>query len=96
MNEPTTAHNVDAEHLLIKPVYAHRAHAGEPSRLVGFDMNEPTAHNRGKPTAIARIRQRNPYNTIIMIGDGITDLEAVQVRYAPCVGLLHACYKHVM
>eukprot|EP00878_Enallax_costatus_P016906 GHUV01017747.1.p1 GENE.GHUV01017747.1~~GHUV01017747.1.p1 ORF type:complete len:484 (+),score=134.18 GHUV01017747.1:161-1612(+) len=52
---------------------------GEPTRLVGFDMNEPTAHNQGKPTAIARIRQRNPYNTIIMIGDGITDLEAVQV-----------------
>lgn len=55
---------------------------GEPTRLVGFDMNEPTAHNQGKPTAIARIRQRNPYNTIIMIGDGITDLEAVQVWVA--------------
>jgi 2-hydroxy-3-keto-5-methylthiopentenyl-1-phosphate phosphatase len=35
---------------------------------------------RGKPLAISRIRQRNPYNTITMIGDGITDLEAVQVR----------------
>nr|QKY14970.1 glycerol-3-phosphate dehydrogenase (NAD+) (GPDA) [Polytomella parva] len=51
---------------------------GEPSRLVGFDLNEPTAHNRGKPQAIARIRQRNPYNTVVMVGDGITDLEAVQ------------------
>ncbi|KAF6254612.1 HAD-like domain-containing protein [Scenedesmus sp. NREL 46B-D3] len=66
-------------------VYANRMNwqwddeTGEPSRLVGFDTNEPTAHNRGKPTAIARIRQRNPYNTITMIGDGITDLEAVQV-----------------
>ncbi len=28
--------------------------------------------------AIARIRDNNPYNTIVMIGDGITDLEAVQ------------------
>lgn len=52
---------------------------GEPSRLVGFDMSEPTAHNQGKPAAIAKIRQRNPYNTIVMIGDGITDAEAVQV-----------------
>lgn len=52
---------------------------GEPSRLVGFDTNEPTAHNQGKPAAIARIRQRNPYNTVVMVGDGITDLEAVQV-----------------
>jgi hypothetical protein len=34
---------------------------------------------QGKPAAIARIRQRNPYNTVVMIGDGITDLEAVQV-----------------
>lgn len=51
---------------------------GEPTRLVGFDTAEPTAHNRGKPQAIARIRQRNPYNTVVMIGDGITDLEAVQ------------------
>jgi 2-hydroxy-3-keto-5-methylthiopentenyl-1-phosphate phosphatase len=54
-------------------------------------MNEPTAHNRGKPTAIARIRQRNPYNTIIMIGDGITDLEAVQVR-----GLARVCYARAV
>jgi phosphoglycolate phosphatase-like HAD superfamily hydrolase len=35
---------------------------------------------KGKPQAIARIRQRRPYNTIVMVGDGITDLEAVQVR----------------
>lgn len=40
---------------------------------------------RGKPLAISRIRQRNPYNTITMIGDGITDLEAVQV------GVCSAC-----
>ncbi|GLI64296.1 hypothetical protein VaNZ11_007519 [Volvox africanus] len=52
---------------------------GEPTKLVGFDMSEPTAHNQGKPEAIARIRHRNPYNTVVMIGDGITDLEAVQI-----------------
>ncbi|GIL57042.1 hypothetical protein Vafri_12308 [Volvox africanus] len=52
---------------------------GEPTKLVGFDMSEPTAHNQGKPEAIARIRQRNPYKTVVMIGDGITDLEAVQI-----------------
>lgn len=82
----------------------------EPSRLVGFDMSEPTARNQGKPQAIALIRQQNPYNSVrcsacsaaacmlplssrcgldvlpicpslqvVMIGDGITDLEAVQV-----------------
>lgn len=50
----------------------------EPSRLVGFDMSEPTAQNQGKPQAIAKLRAEFPYNTVIMIGDGITDLEAVQ------------------
>lgn len=34
----------------------------------GFDLSEPTAHNQGKPEAIARIREKNPYNTIVMIG----------------------------
>ncbi len=28
--------------------------------------------------AIARIRQNSPYESVVMIGDGITDLEAVQ------------------
>ena len=32
----------------------------------------------GKPEAIRRTREMNPYNTVIMIGDGITDIEAVQ------------------
>ncbi len=37
---------------------------GEPTRLVGFDLAEPTARNQGKPQAIAMIRQRCPYNTV--------------------------------
>lgn len=40
--------------------------------LVGFDLKEPTAHNRGKVEAITKLRQTFPYETIIMIGDGIT------------------------
>lgn len=39
-----------------------------PTKLVGFDLSEPTAHNQGKPQAIAAIRQRYPYKTIVMIG----------------------------
>jgi len=76
-----------AQHLGIpkQNVFANRMlwqwddESGEPTRLVGFDMAEPTAHNQGKPQAIARIRQRFPYTAVVMIGDGITDLEAVQV-----------------
>lgn len=40
--------------------------------LKGFDLKEPTAHNRGKVEAIAKLRQTFPYETIIMVGDGIT------------------------
>jgi hypothetical protein len=36
----------------------------EPSRLVGFDMSEPTARNQGKPQAIAQIREKNSYNSV--------------------------------
>ena len=52
--------------------------AGLPTRLVGFDGREPTGHQGGKPRAIARLRELFPYETIVMVGDGITDLEAVQ------------------
>ncbi|KAG1681299.1 hypothetical protein FOA52_007345 [Chlamydomonas sp. UWO 241] len=51
----------------------------EPTRLVGFDTSEPTSRNQGKPEAILQIRNQFPYNSVVMIGDGITDLEAVQV-----------------
>jgi glycerol-3-phosphate dehydrogenase (NAD+) len=47
-------------------------------RVRGFDPKEPTSHEMGKPEAIRRIRAMNPYNTVVMVGDGITDLEAVQ------------------
>eukprot|EP01134_Creolimax_fragrantissima_P003359 CFRG3359T1 len=47
-------------------------------RVKGFDPKEPTSHEGGKPESIRLIRTLNPYNTIVMVGDGITDLEAVQ------------------
>ena len=40
----------------------------EPTRLVGFDMSEPTARNQGKPQAIAMIRQKYPYNAVSALG----------------------------
>lgn len=52
--------------------------SGAIDKLVGFDEQEPTGHQRGKPKAIAGLRQRFPYKTIVMVGDGITDLEAVE------------------
>jgi hypothetical protein len=51
---------------------------GMPNKLVGFDATQATAHNKGKPAAIRALRKQHPYQTVVMIGDGITDLEAAQ------------------
>jgi hypothetical protein len=50
---------------------------GQP-KLAGFDPSQPVAHNKGKPAAIRELRRQHPYSKVVMIGDGITDLEAVQ------------------
>ena len=52
--------------------------AGLPTKLVGFDLRELTGHQGGKPKAIAALREQYPYDTVAMVGDGITDLEAMQ------------------
>ncbi len=61
--------------LIFTTLIVHTPHL----QLVGFDQNVPTAKNMGKAEAIAVIRQNNPYGIVAMVGDGITDLEAVQV-----------------
>lgn len=67
-----------------KNVFANRMNwqfdedTGSISRLVGYDTREMTSRTRGKPKAIAKLRQLYPYETVVMVGDGITDLEAVQ------------------
>lgn len=56
---------------------------GLPSKLAGFDPRQAVAHNRGKPAAIRELRRQHPYQNVVMIGDGITDLEAVQAPPTP-------------
>eukprot|EP00798_Chlamydomonas_sp_ICE-L_P020401 gene20401-27172_t len=78
--------NPIAEYLCVPPthVIANRMNfqwdpaTGDATKLVGFDPNEPTSKNKGKPLAIRRLRERHPeYKTIVMVGDGVTDLEAI-------------------
>ena len=38
-----------------------------PTKLVGFDLREPTAHQLGKPQAIAHLRDLFPYETVAMV-----------------------------
>lgn len=45
-------------------------------QYIGFDVNELTSKSGGKALAIQRIKEIYGYNNVVMIGDGITDLEA--------------------
>ena len=59
-------HNVRAQTILFK----------EDGSYKDFDTNEPTSRSGGKARALADIRERGNYQTVVMIGDGATDLEA--------------------
>ena len=56
---------------------------GLQPRLVGFDLKEPTSRNKGKPEAIATLRHTFPYETIVMVGDGITGPPYASLLHAP-------------
>ncbi|CAB9524155.1 3-phosphate dehydrogenase [Seminavis robusta] len=47
-------------------------------RVTGFDPSQVTSREGGKPEAIRQIRSKKPLQTVVMIGDGITDLEAAE------------------
>lgn len=44
----------------------------------GFDESEPTSRSGGKAKAIADLKEVHGYKTLVMVGDGATDLEARQ------------------
>jgi phosphoserine phosphatase len=42
----------------------------------GFDTNEPTSRDMGKPKALTQIESQKGYKTMVMVGDGATDAQA--------------------
>jgi phosphoserine phosphatase len=42
----------------------------------GFDSTEPTSRSGGKAKALQQLREKNNYSKMVMVGDGVTDLEA--------------------
>lgn len=42
----------------------------------GFDESQPTAESGGKGKVISMLKEQYGFKTIVMIGDGATDLEA--------------------
>ncbi|TVU50134.1 hypothetical protein EJB05_01491 [Eragrostis curvula] len=59
-------------------IFANQLLFGTSGGYVGFDPKEPTSRSGGKAVAVQHIRQKRGYKTLVMIGDGATDLEARQ------------------
>lgn len=72
-------------------IYANQLLFGNYGEYVGFDPAEPTSRSGGKAIAVRQIRQMCGYKTLVMIGDGATDLEARQPGGAD----LFVCYGGV-
>ncbi|KAL6644002.1 hypothetical protein ACP70R_018768 [Stipagrostis hirtigluma subsp. patula] len=73
-------------------IFANRLLSGTSGEYVGFDPTQPTSRSGGKAVAVQHIRQNGSYKTLVMIGDGATDLEARQPGGADlfiCYGGVH-------
>lgn len=57
-------------------IYANTILFDAQGNYAGFDVNEPTSADMGKPKALQTIKDEHGYNTMIMVGDGATDAQA--------------------
>ncbi|XP_022134772.1 phosphoserine phosphatase, chloroplastic [Momordica charantia] len=57
-------------------IFANQLLFGSSGEFLGFDKNEPTSRSGGKATAVQQLRKAHGYKTLVMTGDGATDLEA--------------------
>ena len=57
-------------------IYANTILFDGEGMYTGFDTNEPTSQDMGKPRALEQIQARGNYQTMVMIGDGATDAQA--------------------
>ncbi|KAK8963141.1 hypothetical protein KSP40_PGU006186 [Platanthera guangdongensis] len=57
-------------------IFANRLRFGSAGEFIGFDTTEFTSRSGGKAVAVQHIRKVHGHKSLIMIGDGATDLEA--------------------
>jgi phosphoserine phosphatase len=57
-------------------VHANRFLFGDHGEFVDFDRERPTSRSGGKRHVVAKIKRENHFHSLIMIGDGVTDLES--------------------
>lgn len=60
-------------------IYANRLlYDANDGSYLGFDTSEPTSNSNGKARVVSYLKQKHNYTNVVMIGDGVTDLEARQ------------------
>lgn len=57
-------------------IYANDLLFNTDGSYKGFNTNEPTSRDGGKSKVIQQLKDENGYKSVIMIGDGATDMQA--------------------
>jgi phosphoserine phosphatase len=73
-------------------VHANRLLFDAEGDYAGFDVEEFTSHSGGKAEACKYLKAKFDYSTVVMVGDGATDLEARQ----PGGANIFVCYGGVV
>jgi len=60
----------------VENIYANRLKFYYTGEYAGFDENSPTSRSGGKAMVIDMLKKTHGYNNLVLIGDGMTDLEA--------------------
>lgn len=63
-------------HIPFENVFANRIKFYYDGSYAGFDKSLPTSSQDGKSRVISMLKQTKGYKNVVMIGDGVTDLEA--------------------
>jgi len=60
----------------VKNIFANKLKFFHDGSYAGFDEDQPTSEQDGKPRVIAYLKKEHDYRNVVMVGDGATDLAA--------------------
>jgi phosphoserine phosphatase len=63
-------------HIPSNKIYANEILFDKEGKYAGFDKANPTSQSGGKARVLKQMKRRHGYRTMIMFGDGATDMEA--------------------
>ena len=66
----------DLVHVPRHRIYANNLLFKDDGAFNGFDPNEPTSRDGGKPKVIQLLKDTHGYKSVVMMGDGATDMQA--------------------